>query len=123
MVFLKLVAGGGEVAGEAAYRAAGIYAAAGQPHDALKMYMTSADRTAGSPSEARALAGAAKMLAATGDRPGAEAIYHRLVQSRAAEPSTMMDLLNVLRANGGYASPAEPKEWVPVTDGPSRTAP
>jgi tetratricopeptide (TPR) repeat protein len=108
-VYLRLVANDGETGGEAAYRAAEIYSAAGLHEDALKMYMTSAQLTAGSRAESRALVGAAKILVATGDRAGAEALYQRLMQSRAAEPTLVMQLRNVLRANGGAAG-ATPSE-------------
>jgi hypothetical protein len=81
------------------------------------MYMTSAQLTAGSPAESRALIGAARIAVATGDRAGAEALYQRLVQSRVAEPSLVIELRNVLRAKDGGPT-SEPKTWVPVTDVP-----
>jgi TolA-binding protein len=108
-LYLKLVANDGETRGEAAYRAAEIYTATGLRDEALKMYMTSARLTAGSPARSRALADAAKMLMAAGDRAAAEA----LVPSRGDDSA------------GGQASAGGPtsrpvKGWIPVTGAPSR---
>ena len=116
-IYLRLVANDAETGGEAAYRAAEIYSSSGRNEDALKMYMTSAQLTAGSPAESRALIGAARIAVATGDRAGAEALYQRLMQSRVAEPSLVIELRNVLRAKDGGPT-SEPKTWVPVTDVP-----
>ena len=72
------------------------------------MYMRSAELSAGSSAESRALASAANMLVATGDRAGAQALYQRLRQSRSAEPTLVIQLENALRTT--------PQPWVPVTE-------
>jgi len=56
---------------------------------ALAMFKTSANLTAGLPAERRALVGVLRCLLATGDRAGAETIYRRLRTASAAEPELL----------------------------------
>jgi tetratricopeptide (TPR) repeat protein len=99
--YLKLVGNDRETGGEAAYRAGEIYRNAGRHDDAVKMYMTSAQLTAGTPAEPRALVGAIQSLVATGDRAGAEALYERVLTANGTDAWLLTQARTALRANGG----------------------
>jgi tetratricopeptide (TPR) repeat protein len=99
--YLKLVTNDRETGGEAAYRAGEIYRNAGRHDDAVKMYMTSVQLTAGTAAEPRALVGAIRSLAATGDRAGAEALYERVLKSSGTDAWLLTQARTALRANGG----------------------
>ena len=89
-----------EIKGEAAYRAGEILAGAGLHGDALAMFTTSANLTAGLRAERRALVGVLRCLVATGDRAGAETIYRRLRSAGAAEPELLAQARAALHGPG-----------------------
>ena len=89
-----------EISGEAAYRAGEILAGAGVHGQALAMFKTSANLTAGLPAERRALVGVLRCLVATGDRAGAETIYRRLRSAGAAEPELLAQAQAALYGRG-----------------------
>jgi TolA-binding protein len=86
-----------QVSGEAAHRAAEIFRDAGRHEDALNMYLTAAHLTAGTTAERRALVGAVRCLVALGDRPAAEAIYRRLLESSTTEPEHIANARQALQ--------------------------
>jgi tetratricopeptide (TPR) repeat protein len=92
-----------ETSGQAAYRIAEILQSTGQYQGASDMYLTAAALTPGAPAERRALVGAVKALVASGDRTSAEAIYRRLLGSKATEPEFLAAARRALGAGG--ASP------------------
>jgi tetratricopeptide (TPR) repeat protein len=75
--------------GEAAYRAAEILRAEQRHAEAAKLYMQSAQLSANSATEPRALVGAVSCLIAAGDRKGAETAYQRLLQAAKAGPNDL----------------------------------
>jgi tetratricopeptide (TPR) repeat protein len=87
-----------EIGGEAAYRAAEILHGADQHPAALDMFKISADLTAGSSAERRALLGALQCVAGAGDRQGGELIYRRLQQAGATD-SQLAEARQTLRQN------------------------
>jgi TolA-binding protein len=72
-----------EPSGEAAYLAGELLRTAGLHDEALGMFARSAELTAGSPAEPRALVGALESFVATGDRAAAERVYRRLLAAHA----------------------------------------
>lgn len=103
----------GEIGGEAAYRAAEILHGADHHAAALDMFRISADLTVGSSAERRALLGALRCVADSGDRQAGELIYRRLQQAGATE-SQLAEARQTLRRNSrttpnGSASDALPK--------------
>jgi TolA-binding protein len=85
------------VMGEAAYRIAEIVGGIGDHDAALDMYLTAAHLTTGAPAERRALLGALRSLVTMGDRPSAEAIYRRLLETRDTEPALLAEARKALR--------------------------
>ncbi len=92
-----------EIRGEAAYRAGEILAGAGLHGEALAMFTTSANLTAGLRAERRALVGVLRCLVATGDRAGAETIYRRLRSAGVAEPELLAQARAALHGPGAAA--------------------
>jgi tetratricopeptide (TPR) repeat protein len=81
---------------EAAYHIAEIARAAGRSQEAVDMYLTAA-YLAPPNIQGRALVGAARSLVMLGDRPSAEAIYRRLVESSGEEPEILTQASKVFR--------------------------
>jgi TolA-binding protein len=84
--------------GEAAYRAAEILRAEQRHAEAAKLYVQSAQLSANSATEPRALVGAVSCLVAAGDRKGAESAYQRLLQAAKAGPNDLAAARTALSA-------------------------
>jgi TolA-binding protein len=116
-VYWKLLPGAGGpdsaadrgISGEAAYHAGEILRDADHHADALVMFQTSAQLTAGSPAERQALLAALQSLAGAGDRQAAEVIYRRLQQAGANE-SQLAQARQALRVDGRPSPPGSPSE-------------
>jgi tetratricopeptide (TPR) repeat protein len=91
-----------ESSGEAAYLAAEILRNGGLHEDALEMFATSAELTAGTAAERRALLGALQSFVALGDRASADATYRRLSSTPGADAET---LAQARKALGTAAEP------------------
>jgi TolA-binding protein len=85
-----------ETTGEAAYRIAEILRGAGRSDKALDMYLTAARLSPGSPRERRALLGLVQSFVAVGDRPSAEIVYRRLLESSATEAEILAEARKAL---------------------------
>ena len=84
--------------GEAAYRAAEILRAEQRHAEAARLYVQSAQLSANSATEPRALVGAVSCLVAAGDRKGAESAYQRLLQATTAGPNDLAAARTALSA-------------------------
>lgn len=89
-----------ELVAEAAYQIAEIARAGGRDEEAVDMYLTAA-YLASPQIQGRALVGAASSLVAVGDRPAAEAIYRRLVESSGEEPEILTQASKLFRPGRG----------------------
>jgi hypothetical protein len=85
---------------DASLQAADALQRAGEHEAALDMYLTVAHRTRGAPTASRALLGAIRCLVAIDDRPAAEAIYRRLLESGDTDPALLADARKTIRGAG-----------------------
>lgn len=90
-----------DVRGEAAYRIAEILHGVGDEEAALDMYLTAANLTAETPAAGRPLVGAIRSLVTMGDRPAADAMYRRLLDSTDTDPALLAEARATLQ--GGAA--------------------
>lgn len=90
-----------ETTSEAAFRIAEILRGAGRADQALDMYLTAARLAPGTPRERRALLGLVQSFVTVGDRPSAEIVYRRLLESSVTEP----DILTEARKALGEGTP------------------
>lgn len=65
------------------------------------MYLTAAHLAPRSPRERRALLGLVQSFVAAGDRPSAEIVYRRLLESSTTEPEILTEARKALRAPSG----------------------
>jgi tetratricopeptide (TPR) repeat protein len=88
-----------ETSGEAAFRIAEILHRTGEYAGAVNLYLTSASVTAGTRAESRALVGALQCQVARGDRAAAQALYQRLLGTK-ADPELLAIARRALQAGG-----------------------
>jgi tetratricopeptide (TPR) repeat protein len=83
--------------GYASLRFAEALERAGNHESALDQYLAAAHQTRGTPAASRALLGAIRSLIELGDRPAAEALYRRLLESSDADPAVLTDARRTIR--------------------------
>jgi tetratricopeptide (TPR) repeat protein len=90
--------------GEAAYLAAQILHEGGLPDEAVKMYAMSAQLTAGSAAEPRALLGALRCFVALGEARAAERTFERLSSVAKADPAVLAEARKALGAHAAESA-------------------